>query len=95
MDNTEHKIVAPVGVENIAAEQDELENGLRVTAWDKYAWPDYITVEDRITGRFRCYEPGPAFDVKRYRKTIELLEDALATIKAWGELDDLPSERGR
>lgn len=84
MANTEHKIVAPVGVEGIAAEQDELEKGLRITAWAEDAWPDYIVVEDRITGRARCYEPGPAFDVKRYRRTIELLEQALATIQAWG-----------
>ena len=83
-----HKIPAPLGIEAIAAEQDELEKGLRITAWAEDAWPDFITVEDRITGRVRCYEPGPAFDAKRYRKTIRLLEDALATIQAWGAPDE-------
>ena len=84
MENTEHKIVAPVGVENIAAEQAGPEKGLRITAWAEDAWPDSIAVEDRITGRIRCYEPGPGFDAKHYHKTILLLEDALATLQAWG-----------
>lgn len=88
MDNTEHKITAPIGVEAVEAEADGDERGLRITAWAEEAWPDYITVEDRITGRIRCYEPGPAFDVKRYRRTIGLLEDALATIQAWGAPDE-------
>ena len=85
MASDEHKITAPLGVENIASEQDELEKGLRITAWAEDAWPDYIAVEDRITGRIRYYKFRSAFiDAQRLEKTTRLLEDALATIQAWG-----------
>ena len=55
MANTDHKITAPVGVEDVEAEADGDERGLRITAWAENAWPDYIAVEDRITGRIRFY----------------------------------------
>lgn len=59
MATVNHKITAPVGVEGIAAEQDELEKGLRITAWAEDAWPDYIVVQDRITGRYKTYTGAP------------------------------------
>lgn len=53
-----HKIPAPLGVEAIDAEQFGLEKGLLITAWAEDAWPDYIAVQDRITGRVRKYKPA-------------------------------------
>lgn len=84
MDNTEHKIVAPVGVEGIAAEQDELEKGLRITAWAEEAWPDYIAVEDRITGRIRFYGARGGFDERAYRAALDGLERAQDALVGWG-----------
>lgn len=55
MASDEHKITAPIGVEGIEAEADGDERGLRIVAWAEDAWPDYVAVEDRITGRIRFY----------------------------------------
>lgn len=86
---TDHKITAPIGVELIQAETDEDsgEHGLHIIAWAEEAWPDYVAIEDRITGRIRIYAGG-GFDADRYRKTVRLLEEAIATMAAWGAMSD-------
>lgn len=60
MASDEHKIAAPIGVEGIEAEADGDERGLRIVAWAEGAWPDYIAVQDRITGRYKTYKEAPS-----------------------------------
>lgn len=50
-----HRITAPIGVEAVEAEAYGGERGLRIIAWAEEAWPDYVAVDDRITGRIRVY----------------------------------------
>lgn len=60
MASDEHKITAPLGVENIALRRNGDERALHLIAWAEDAWPDYIVVQDRITGRYKTYKEAPS-----------------------------------
>lgn len=88
MASDEHKITAPIGVEGIEAEADGDERGLRIVAWAEDAWPDYVAVEDRITGRIRFYGARGGFDERAYRAAMDGLERAKDALVGWGAPDE-------
>lgn len=57
MASDEHKIAAPLGIETIALRLNGDERAIHIMAWAEGAWPDYIAVQDRITGRVCTYRP--------------------------------------